>query len=410
MVDAIFDLMHEDKRLSIIAGKKRIASLASVSANTVKNVLALVRGHIFSVTPTEYGDEITLLPDCRLQEFDPLLSILGGVIIGGQKTANDKNEYSPHKADDAFATGTSRYMKEQIRDWAQALDQTVPQVKADYTFPGLAEGVLLAYDTWQRVGDYTAQEYAEETGLKLSSVRGPLRRAEVMGLATTEREGSRGRKVYSFAPDFWQKIKELTPNLRTYKLSDQREARRLESAQQWTKAELEKAKEAGEVEKVKELDQRFKRQAETRIPHLVSLHPDLSMKEIERLAYDVAAYKRSPEQAAKVSGYRTQARNAHRQTVKQIASAVGDTLDAGVSKQDVLSTVAAQGFTESQVKAVLQSPRLMHLAATKGGNIHLRNNIAELRATGASERDIVRHLQFAGFIYSEISQALTANP
>ncbi len=369
VADAVFDLMQQDQRLSITAGKKRLAKYAGVDANTAAHALALLNGVLFDVTQSEEGCRITLLENCRLQEIHPSFLHFQCLTTGGEKTENDKNAYSPHKADEPFLTGASRYMKDFIQTksleltiWqdGELIQEVTPdQVKEQYTFAGLGEGVLLAYDTSLRVGDMTAQEYAEETGLKLSTARTHLHRAETMGLATAEREGSRGPKLYSFIPDFWEKIDELAPCLRTHKLGNQRENKRLESAQQWTKAELEKAKQAGELEKVEELRGRFNWHADQRIPHLARLYEGLSKAELIRLAYDVAAYKRSTQTAQAIRTERSAQRTEHRETVKLIADLAVAIADVGTPLEEVFDEVMKYDFDGRMVRDVLQSPKQM---------------------------------------------------
>ena len=407
VVDAICDLFETDERLITNAGKKLLAKLAGVDAKSVKNSLALLNGVLIDVTPGEHGSHIALVDNCRLQQLHPALSVVTGEDKRGEVSENDKNYYSPHKADDAFATGVSAFVKNKVRDAALATDQTYREALNDYTAPGLGEGVLLACDTAQRLGDMTAQEYAAEAGIKLSSARAHLRRAEQRGLAESSREGSRGPKVYSFVSDFWPKIEEMTPNLRTFNRYPQREAKRMERAQQWAKAEQEQAEAAGEKEKALKLERRFNHLAKQRIPHLSTLHPDLSAKEIERLAYEVSSYKRSPEREAAVRENRTQAQHEKRANIFQIISAVGESLDANMTAGQVFDNVTAQGFHPATVQAVMQNKRMMHDAAGQAGNTILLADIAQMRATGASDKEITRQLEYAGFIPSQIKQAMT---
>jgi DNA-binding transcriptional regulator GbsR (MarR family) len=410
IADAILDVMEVAGMLAVNVGQKRLAKLSGInSPKTVRAALARLNGWLMEVRLDENGTQIALCEHSRFEQITPpSLTTTPTVYKGGQFAQIDFNEYSPHKADDAFASGVSGVMRDRFKVIAQAMGVTVKQAKQidTETFAALGETCLRVRDAHARCGDMTASEAAEETGKKLSQIRSAYRKMEARGLVEAEREGARSPKVYSFATDFWPKVEELTPNLRTYKLADQRENKRLESAQQWTKAEFEKAEAAGEVEKAEELNQRFKEQAKKRIPCLTSLHPDLSAQDVACLAYEVSDYKRPPEVADTVREYRTKARTAHRLEVKQIVNAVGATMDAGVSKHEVAATVTAQGFSAAQVKAVLQSPRLMAQATTKEGNATLRNNIAELQATGTSNKEIVRTLEYAGFMYSEIQQAL----
>jgi DNA-binding transcriptional ArsR family regulator len=357
VADAILDLMEIDQKLTVTAGKKRIAKYAGCDPNTAAHALTLLNGLLFDVTPSEYGYSVSLVTNCRLQEFHPSLSVLNSVNTGGEKTANDKNAYSPHKADDAFASGTSRYMRDHIKNLAQVLDVTYPQAQADYTKRGLGEGVLLAFDTWQRVGDYTAQEYAQETGLKLSAARTHLQRAEKMGLAESEREGSRGPKIYSFIPEFWEKIDELAPNMRTYRLSDQRESKRLESAQQW--AQHRKAL-AVTPEETQTHERRFAKLAKQRLPHLERLYPSMTPKERERLAYEVAAYKRSAQTAQAIRTERTEQRTEHRDEITAIRELAVSIADIGTPLEAMFNEIMKyRVFDAGMVRDVLQSARQM---------------------------------------------------
>lgn len=374
VADAVFDSMEADGRFQITTGKKRLGAKAGVSCNTAANALTLLNGVLFNVTPSEQGYIIELLEESRLQKFDPSLSIVKDVNKRDQKTQIDKPTYSLHKADEPFLTGTSRYMREHIQRLAQKLEIDAAQAKVDYTFAGLGEGVLLAKDTWDRIGDLTADDYAKETGIKKSLASAHLRRAEKMGLAESEREGSRGPKVYSFIPEFWQKVDELAPNLRTYGLVSRRENKRLEAAQQWCDHEIKvvvqeiktakatgntAAQETAEAKK-ETLGKRYAKLAKQRIPHLHRLHPGLSTKDIERLAYEVAAYKRSPETAATVRTYRTQETAEHRDTVRMIRELADSFSDIDTPKEEIYKRIMEFGtFDEKLVRSVLQSPKQM---------------------------------------------------
>jgi len=145
-----------------------------------------------------------------------------------------------------------------------------------------------------------------------------------MGLATSEREGSRGPKVYSFEPEFWEKVAELAPNLRTYRLGDQRENKRLESAQQWAQKGIA---EATTPEEKLPLERRFAKLAKQRTDHLARLHPDLTPQDIKRLAYEVDAYKRSPATEQAIRTERTTATDEHRATIFLIADLAFDAIN-----------------------------------------------------------------------------------
>lgn len=320
----------------------------------------------------------------RLQWLSQLLLAKGiGFLVGGSSTANEKNtpvapnEYSPRKADEPFLTGTSREMRERYRLIAQTLEITVKQAKEqdEHTFPGLGEASLRVIDALLRVGaDMTAQELADETGKKLSSIRTALQRLEQHSIVEAEREGSRGPKVYGLSDAVWQRIDAIAPTLRTYKLGSQRENKRLEQAQQWCNRGIDQAK---EPEQAQALQVRFAKLAQQRVTHLTRLHPELSQAEIIKLAYEVAAYKRTPEQRADLRAKKQQAADVHRQEVKAIREAALQAaktfFDAGLerpTRRMILSKVMRQcGFntlqgTERQTKDrevnnVLSSPALM---------------------------------------------------
>ena len=384
VVDSWCDLAEKDERLIVNAGKKLLAKLAGVDAKSVKNALTLLNGVLFDVAPGEHGSHIALVDNCRLQQLHPALSVVTGEDKRGEVSENDKNFYSPHKADDAFATGVSRYVKQQLEKVATVLNDSaagdytpvisLKWVRKHYTKPGLGEGVLLAFDTAARLGgDMTAQEYAAEAGIKLSAARAHLRRCEQRELADSYRESSRGPKVYSFLPDFWTRIEAMTPDLSTYKLSAQRENKRLEGAQQWAKAEQKKAENAGDTEKAQKLERRVNHLAKERLSHLERLHPDLSAKEIECLAYEVAAYKRSAEREAVVRSARRMAQEEHELTVVRIVQCLTSyaggygTLPAMPTRPtheekargDTTITIEGQTFERAMVADVMRNPALV---------------------------------------------------
>ena len=401
--DAILDLMSEAQRLQITVGKKRLAKFAGLgSCNTAAAALDRLSGWLFDVTiDPEHGTQVSL-DQCRLQQIDPLLCN-PIVSIRDQFSANDKNDYSPHKASDPFLTGTSRFMRRQIQDVALALDITPAQAKAEYTHAGLGETCLRLIDALRRCGDMTALELAEETGKKVSSIRTALRKLEQHELASGEREGSRGPKVYTLEPDTWQKIGELAPSLRTHKLSDQREVKRLERAQ--INAQRG-ARQAEAPEQRQACERRFAKLAKQRLPLLQSLYPGLTPADCERLAYEVADYKRTPAQVAEIAAARAATRHQHRQEVKTIVGAIGQVLDAGTTKETVLQVVTGQGFDEGMTRHIMQSPRLMAKATTATSQAALAANIAQLKGEGLRWPEIKRHLAYAGFTQGEIRAAL----
>lgn len=369
IADAMLDAMIEANRLKIVIGKKWLGKLAGVSCNTAQSTLLRLNGFLFDVTPDNLGARVSLVEKCRLHQIDPSLTIIS-VTTRDQSSENDKstgviNEYSPRKADDAFLTGTSRHVKRQMKDVATTLDITDREALEQFTFKGLGESGLRVIDAMLRAGDMTAQELADETGKKLSAIQAACRRLVKHGLLDATREGSRGPKVYNLANDLWERLEAVAPDLRTYKLSSQRENKRLECAQAWTKTEIVKAESAGDTEQAVKLERRFAKQAKTRIAHLERLHPDLSAKDIERLAYEVAAYKRSPKAEAAVKTARQLAQDDHALTVACIINCLTNyanqtgRLPAMPTGEDTTVTIEGQTFERAMIADVLRNPALV---------------------------------------------------
>ena len=408
IADAVLDAMAEDQRFDIVIGKKRLGKLAGVGPNTALRALDRLNGWLFDVTPkaTEFGARVALVDSGRLQLLDPSL-VVTHVKTGGPFSENDKisNEYSPRKAYEPFLVGTSRVIKQQMAKAAIAMGISDKEAKEQLTFAAFGEGGIRVIDALIRAGDMTASELVEETGKKLSSIRTACARLVQHGLLIAERPNAITSYTYSLADDVWERLAAVAPHLRTYKLNDQREAKRLEGAQQWTQAELALAEKAGDKEKALKLERRFAGQAKARIPHLLSLYPELPTKEIERLAYEVAAYKRSPEKEAKVKANRNTQRAEHRDTVRLIADLIADTLDAGVTKADVLATVSKFGFDPDLVRSVLSNQQMIERAALSVGAEALAMNIAAYKADGISRAVATQALEVAGFIAGEIERA-----
>lgn len=369
IADAVLDVMATGKRLEINIGKKRLGTLAGVGPNTALRALNRLNGWLFDVVPSEFGARVALVDSCRLQSLDPSLTVLS-VDKGGPLGANDNfapiiNEYSQRKADDPFLGGTSRVIKDEIKKAAVAADLTFQEAKEQFTFASFGEGGIRVIDALVRAGDMTAQELAEETGKKLSSIRTACARLVQHGLLDATREGILDPNVYSLAIDVWERLAAIAPHLRTYKLSAQRENKRLECAQAWTKVEIAKAEAAGDKEQAVKLDRRFAKQAKTRVAHLSSLHPNLSAKDIERLAYEVATYKRSPEREAVVKTARKLAQDEHALTVACIINCLTNhanqtgRLPAMPTGDEVAITIEGQTFEWAMVADVLRNPALV---------------------------------------------------
>jgi DNA-binding transcriptional ArsR family regulator len=372
IADAICDAMLEDNRLDIVIGKKRLGKLAGAGCNTAERALGRLNGWLFTVTPDKFGARVALVEKCRFHSLDPSLSVLS-VTTRDPSSEYDKitgviNEYSPRKADDAFLAGTSRHVKQQMKDVATALDITDREALEQFTFKGFGESGLRVIDAMLRVGDdMTTQELADETGKKQSAIRLACSRLVQHGLLEATREGSRGAKVYSLADNVWERLAAVAPHLRTYKLSAQRENKRLECAQAWTKVEIAKAEAAGDTEQAVKLERRFAKQAKTRITHLESLYPDLSIDDIERLAYEVAAWKRSEKTQQAITTERTEQRDEHRANISMIRELAyeftKEFADAGLKRPTLrmIKTKIMQFgvFDETTVGSVLWSQKQM---------------------------------------------------
>ena len=412
IADAILCEMKDKQRLAINIGKKRLGKLAGVGCNTALRALTRLNGWLFDVTVDPlHGACVTLCDSSRLQQMDPLLAssfvFKRDPFAANDVTIPEINEYSSHKADEPFLIGTSKLVRERIQDIAQATDITPKQAKDEYTFASFGEPVIRVIDVFLRAGDMTAKELTQETGKKMSSIRTALRKLVQHGLVDASRPSVLSPYNYSLCDDVWSRIEIITPNLRTYTIAARRENKRLESAQQWCKKGIAEATEAQNTEQAVRLERRLAKLAKDRLPHLERLYADrgLLANDIKRMAYEVADYKRSPKTEATIRTWRAEDRTEHRETVRLVADLVAETLDAGITKADVLTTVLKYGFEESTVRAVLQSKNLIDHAAMKVGVEILARNIAAYKAAGVSKSNASRELQVAGFIPGEIERA-----
>ncbi len=107
--------------------------------------------------------------------------------------------------------------------------------------------------------------------------------------------------------------------------------------------------------------------AKERLPHLERLYEGLTPADIERLAYEVSDYKRSPETEQAIRTQRTEARDEHRDDVAMIRELAIDVIkefvDAGL-KRPTMRMIKAQimrfgVFDEQTVSAVIWSQKQM---------------------------------------------------
>lgn len=386
MADAVLCEMKAQPRLTI--GKKRLAKLAGLgSCNTALNSLKRLDGWLFDVQiDPAHGAQISL-DLSRLEQIDPLLKACIVYKRRDQSSENDFskpeiNEYSPRKTAEPFLTGMSKVMRERVQAIAQTLDIDPAQAKEEYTFAGLGESGLRVIDALLRAGDMTAQELADETGKKLSSIRTALGKLTQHGIVEAEREGANGPKVYSLAPDAWQRIEEIAPNLRTYGLVSRRENKRLEAAQQWCAKELSEAQAAHNSVQAQRLEQRFAKLAKQRTTHLARLHPDLSPAGIKRLAYEVAAYRRRDEGTEQA--YRSQRRELqeaweteHKDNIRMIRELAYTAMDEFAAqgllkptRRMIVKEIEKFGiFPENFISAVVANPKQMSGYRAQGGAV-----------------------------------------
>ena len=364
--DSMLDIYAKTGTFGATVSKRIGGRNAGVGANTFVRSLQRMT-NFFEVTVNADHTYYVRLKweNVVLSRWTTYYQLKNRLLLGGPSAQNDKNtpeinEYSPRKADDPFLTGLSRFVRVRCRDIGNTLDIDWQEAKEQYTFAGLGETCLRLIDAHIRCGDMTAQEAAQETGKKVSAVRNGYKKLVQHGMIGAEREGPRGPKVYSLAPDVWAKVDEIAPNLRTYGLSAQREDKRLEASQIWAQRGIDEAIEANDIEKVQRLEHRFSKLAKQRIPQLGRLLPDLPAKHIERLAYEVYDYKRSPAAAEAVRTYRSAMTAEHRNEVRVIRELADSFSDIDTPQEEVFKHIMQFGtFDESLVKAVLQSPKQM---------------------------------------------------
>lgn len=123
VADALIDLMEKAGRLGASVGKKRLGSLAGVSANTAVAALNRMSGWLFDVEPSEYGAKVTFAADFRAEHINPLFRQIAEA-TKDTVAAQMVNEYSPRKAEDAFLSGTSKQIKRVAGSMASTLTES----------------------------------------------------------------------------------------------------------------------------------------------------------------------------------------------------------------------------------------------------------------------------------------------
>ncbi len=360
--------MRERERLTINIGKKRLAKLAGIgSCNTVLAALARLSWLFVVTSDPLQGMQITL-DLSRLEQIDP--HIKDCIVFNGDQFSKNDNAkplvdaYSSRMADEPFLVGVSKLVRERIQEIAKALDIPPARAKEEYTFRGLGESGLRVIDAMLRAGDMTAAELANETGKKVSSIRTALRKLVQHGIVEAEREGAHGPKVYSLAPDVWQRIDEIAPNLRTFGSYAQRENKRLRDAQQWCDRGIAQAKAAQDAEKAKHLEQRKAKLAAQRLPHLVRLlEGKATQEEIKAIAYTpTLPFGPHPAAQAKLNRLHGQARmdlaeqrhKAQWETARLLSENIAALKASNTPKREWFGMLTTAGFTPGEAKRAIK--------------------------------------------------------
>ena len=368
--DSMLDIYEKTGTFGATVSKRIGGRSAGVGANTfIKSLERMVNFFDLTVTPDHRYYVRLKWENVVLSKWTTYYQLKKGLLLGGPFGANDKNtpeinDYSPHKADEPFLTGTSKYMRERIQDIAKALDITPAQAKEEYTFRGLGESGLRVIDAMLRAGEMTADELAQETGKKISSIRTAMRKLVQHGIVDAEREGPRGPKVYSLVLDVWQRVENVAPNLRTYTATAQRENKRLKDAQHWCDRGIAQAKAAQDAEKAKHLEQRKAKLAAQRLPHLVRLlEGKASQAEIKEIAYTpTLPFGPHPATQAKLNRLHGQARmdlaearhKAQWETARLLSENIAALKASNTPKREWFSMLTLAGFTPNEAKQAIK--------------------------------------------------------
>jgi DNA-binding transcriptional regulator GbsR (MarR family) len=281
--------------------------------------------------------------------------------------------------------GTSQHIKRRMAELAKVLEITDHEAKAKYTVAALGETMLRCFDAWQRAGEMTVSEFAEETGKKIGSIRTALQYAVRLELATYEQEHQKAPKVYTFAPDFWQRVDELRPNLRTHTLPEQRENARLKGAQRWAHrgAELET-----DDEKRKKLNARLMHAANKRMKLLEVCYADknLSQADIARIAFDAQApsglaFTRVEDRAEVRSALRTMGFSAALAQHPNLTGNVRSMIDQGLQIAEQAEEIELGNFAWQQIHSgVINAKEANGAAPDHNRNADIRNMWADGQA------------------------------
>ena len=219
-------------------GKKRLAAQAGTSPNAA--LASLKRLALFAVDVVivpEKGAVVSL--KAPLTEIDP--SCESSCKRGQFQSMGEVNEYSPRKARDAYQSGTSRYMLMVAKHLSAADGSTPREWLQKNARRGLGEKGLRIMDAMTRCGEMTVQEMAAETGMSIHAIRDGLTRLYKAGLVDFSQERIGTAKTWWLEPGAYATAEGLASEMRTHRMADSREERRLEQSQLYAQYEHRRA-------------------------------------------------------------------------------------------------------------------------------------------------------------------------
>lgn len=255
------------------------------SHKTVCAVLAR-HGWLFDAQPTDKPNTWLITLKIDMSRF-PVTNELTSPVTGNLLTTT----FSHWKADDQFAGGTSRYVRNQIQMQVKADDPQVVKDAIEQLPAGLQAAGILVVDTMIKAGGSgaTVGEIADDHGLAPSLVASIIRKLRGMGLVHSERRYMLS-SLHFIEPDAFKQLHDRRHEMRTYNGNLCRYERTLEKAQNALQKRRTGFAEIGED--TTRIDAKITRIAERRRPALAILYPELSTCELTKWLYN--AYVPAP--------------------------------------------------------------------------------------------------------------------
>ena len=265
------------------------------------------------------------------------------------------SDYASHMADSAFLVGQSRSAKRKAKAEKRKLD-TVER--------GLGP-VFLRIATVLLHQPLTRNDICLQTGISHGTVKRHTLRGEELELLHVEQpDGDGTEKIYSLDlederwsayPDIWDRVRALEPELRTWKLREERQKRDLEE----TISNL-----TGIVRNT--VDVPIREEAERRLAHkqrklaevFANLHEDWSAEECERAAYAPAVAKSYTAKQTAIAhaidnrrkvGAKGILAEMYREGRKLALDARSDLMRQDVPKREWKTMLARAGFTSKDI-------------------------------------------------------------